>query len=272
MALGLSDYQLHYARGSDTLTMGPNGATVPNVDIVRISGLLDQEARVGDREFARQDGDIGGLHRASPRFPRLELEVRSNVLNTAYYDLIDTVRSIFRRSRLPSDADGVLTFKMPEEPEQIIRCRPIRRNIPREARTEYGLLPINVELKAADPRIYEVDLSSVGPSSGTFAVTNNGDDWAYPILNFGAVATVQLTNNTNGDVISITSAPGSGNLIADMDRFIRGVNDLVIYRGSTDGYGAWDQPRKPFRLEPGSNSLTLNTGTNVTVQHRDTWL
>jgi hypothetical protein len=261
MALGLADYQFNYSTLADNLTFGPNGATVPNVDIEEISGLLDLDVRVGDREFAREDGDIAGLHRAEPREVRLMIEIRDSELNQDYYDMITKTRELFTRRVNPGDTDGVLTFKLPGEPEQMIRCRPVRRREPRNWRTEFGLLPIEILLRAADPRIYAVDT--------TTTTTNDGNEFAYPILNFGAVATASITNNTNGDTLSITSAPGSGNLIADMDRWIRGTSGLIIFRGSTDGYGAWDQPRKPFRLSPGTNSIS---GSSFTLTKRHTWL
>jgi hypothetical protein len=261
MALALSDYQFNYATAVDTLTFGPNGATVPNVDIEEVSGLEDLDVRVGDREFARQDGDISGLHRAEFREIRFKIEVRSSVLNQTYYDLVTKTREIFTRRADPSDTDGVLTFKLPGEPEQIIRCRPIRRRESRNARTEYGLLPMEILLRAADPRIYAVDTDT--------STTNNGNDFAYPILNFGAVTSASITNSTTGDTISISSATGSGNLIADMDKWVRGTSGLIVYRGSTDNYFAWDLPRRPFRLAPGANSIS---GSGYSLTKRHTWL
>lgn len=261
MALGLSDYQLNYAGQWDNLTFGPAGATVPNVDILEISGLEDVDTRIGDREFAREDGDIGGLHRAEFREIRLQIEVRSNTLNQTYYDLVTKTREVFTRIADPSDTQGVLTFKLPGEPEQIIRARAIRRREPRTARTEYGVLPMEILLRASDPRVYAVDTSTT--------TTNDGNAYAYPIVNFGAVATASITNSSTGDTLSITGATGSGDLIADMDRWIRGTSGLIVYRSSTDNYGKWDQPRKPFRLRPGTNSIT---GSSYTLVKRHTWL
>ena len=273
--MALTDYQFEYVTAIDTLTFGENGATVPNVDVDSVRGLLEMEARVGDREFARQSGDIPGLHRATPRIPTFKLEVRGpDPTAVAYTDLVVQTRDIFTIRPEASDTDGVLNFKFPGEVEQFIRCRPIRRKMPRDARTEYGLMPIEVQLRAADPRIYDDALTVPSAQSGTFNVTNLGNSDAYPILNFGAVASVKLTNNTIGSThfTEILSATGSGSLIANMDRWIRGTNQLLVFRGSTDNYPNWTQPRIPFRLLPGINSLTLNTGTNVVVSHRDTWL
>ena len=133
---------------------------------------------------------------------------------------------------------------------------------------------MEVQLRAADPRIYDDALTVPSAQSGTFNVTNLGNSDAYPILNFGAVTNAKLTNNTIGSLhfIEVLATTGSGSLIADMDRWIRGTNELLVYRTATDNYPMWTQPRLPFRLLPGINSLTLNTGTNVTVSHRDTWL
>lgn len=271
MALGLADYQFNYAGPFDSMTFGPNGATVPNVDIEEVSGLMDLDVRIGDREFAREHGDIAGLHRAEPREVRLKIEVRSNTLNQTYYDLVTRTRELFSAIREP-DSTQILTFKLPGEPEQIIRCRPIRRREPRNWKTEYGLLPMEILLRAADPRIYSVDFVDSGAQTGTFNVTNAGNSHAYPELHFGAITAATVTNNTNGTEVVITGATnGSGNLRANMDRWIRGVNnDNIIERGSNDNYFAWQQPRSPLYLDPGTNSLTVSVSTQVF--HRNTWL
>lgn len=260
-------YQFEYVAGGHTVAMGPSADT-PNIDVVRVSGLLDSTVEDSDRDFARFDGDVPGLHRLEPRYVKFELEVRGEV-GEDYDDLVnDTIDNFKRRF----EVDGVLTFMFPGfEVPRWVRCRPVRRRIARDARTEFGLLPIDIEFKAADPRMYS-DLVTSGSESGTFVVVNDGNDPAFPILNFGGVANAKLTNNTNGDVIEISGATGSGSLIADMDRYIRATNQLIVYRGSTDNYGKWLQPRKPFTLNRGSNSLTLNTGTNVTVDHYPTYV
>ncbi len=268
----LTDYQFHYVTSDDTLDFGENGAVTPNVDVENILGLFAMEARVGDREFARQSGDIPGLHRAVPRIVKLKLEVRGDPAASSYKDLVIQTRDIFTLRPEHSDTDGVLNFRFPGELEQFIRCRPIRRKMQRHARTEYGLMPIEVELRAADPRIYDDVLTDPGTQTGTFNVTNLGNADAYPIMTFITVASdAKITNNTNGDVLDIVDA-GVGTLVADMDRYIRGTNELLIFIGGTDHYPAWAQPREPFRLSPGVNSLTLNNGLNVIVKHRDTWL
>lgn len=261
MAIGLSDYEFHYIGEWDTLTFGAEGATVPAVDVEEVSGLWDTDTRVGDREFAREFGDIQGLHRAEYREVRFKLEVRSNVLNQAYYDLIQKVRGVFTVMKEPVAARGQLYYKFPNEPEKFIRARAIRRREPRQWRTEYGVLPMEILLRAPDPRIYATDTDT--------STTNDGDHYAYPVINFGAVTSASITNNTTGDVLSITGATGSGDLKAHMDRWIRGVDDLIIFKGSTDNYGAWDQPRKPFRLAPGANSIS---GSSFTLEKYHTWL
>lgn len=272
MPIGLVDYELRYVGQFDSLTFGQSGATVPAVDLVEIRGLFDSDVRIGDREFAREHGDVPGLHRAEYRDINLKLEIRSNTLDQAYYDLIQQVRGIFTPQKEYVEGQGIFYFKFPGEVEKMCRARAVRRREPREARTEYGVLPMEILLRAPDPRHYTSDFTDSGSQTGTFNVTNNGDNYAYPELHFGAISAVTVTNNTNGDVLDISGATnGSGNLRANMDRWIRGItNDLIIERGSNDNYFAWQQPRKPFRLSPGVNSITVTAATQVF--HRDTWL
>lgn len=269
----LNDYQFQYVTAVDTLTFGDNGVTVPNVDVIWVKGLYDMETRAGDREFARFDGDVPALHRAGPRFPEFKLEIRGDVTTQGYWDLVDKARDIFVRRPDPSDTDGVLNFKWRGSVECFIRCRPERRRESRDSKTEYGLSQLEVQLRAADPRIYSATLAELTGQSGTFNVTNDGNDFAYPQLEFAVASNnAKITNNTNGDVFEALATTGSGNLFADFDKYIRGSKGLLVYRTSTDNYGKWTQPRKPFRLSPGTNSLTLNTGTSVAVRHRHTWI
>ena len=149
------------------------------------------------------------------------------------------------------------------------------RRVGRENSTEFGLFPIEIELNQYDPNRYADTETDSGSESGTFNVTNNGDADAWPRLTFDPDANgdITLTNNTTGVVVTFDNAGAGSGLILDMMRWKHGRGDLLIaYRGSTNHYGDWQSPRDPFLLAPGTNSLTLNIGDSVQVEHRDAWL
>jgi len=168
-----------------------------------------------------------------------------------------------------------LHWQWPNEAERFIRVKPTKRDTERSFMTETGHFPIRAQLLAADPRWYTAAPAVLTNQTGTFSVTNSGKARAYPRLNFArsAATRVRVTNNTTGVVLDVNGLPSaSTDVTADMDIYIRGESGLVIFVGSTNHYGQWVVPRSPFYLLPGSNSLTLNNGTNVDVTHYHTFM
>lgn len=267
--MALSDYQFEYTNGPITVLMGP----ASNIDVLRVEGLFDMDIRDGDREWTRNHGDLAGEHLLAPKDILIDLEVIGDPTLTTYWDDVYEAQRVFTTRQFPSDADQ-LHFKVPGLPERFVRARPTRRTFPRKDDTELGAAPMSVILKAADPRIYTPigAMISSGTQSGTFNVVNDGTANAYPRLSFTSTgADITLTNNTFPHTFTLT-APPSGTVVADMDRWIRGVNDLIIYLSTTSHYDKWAQIRRPFVLGSGTNSLTLTGATNVTVQHYHTWI
>lgn len=266
------EYVIQYAGGSSsTLTFGGTSLNTPGVDVLKVSGLFDAEVRVGDRAFTRQHGDVPGEHWIGPKDIVLDLAIRGDSSTQGYWDLVESVVHEHFLARPNYDADEYLSFRLPGFSDRFIRCRTIKKTYPREQQQETGYARFQVMLRAADPRIYALTQTNSGVQTGTFNVTNNGKANVYPILEINQTGTVSLTNNTFGQTMTFTGAT-SGLLVCDFDKYIRGEKGLVVYVGSTNQYGFWDHPRAPFALGPGTNSLTLTTGTNVTVKHRDTWL
>ena len=99
--------------------------------------------------------------------------------------------------------------------------------------------------------------TSVNPIS---SITIDGDAHvADAVYTFTGGTTPVLTNNTNGDVITLTDSPGASDVIVD-------VGARTIKRAGAD----WDanfEPNKQrwMRLEPGVNSMSLTGAGSVTV-------
>lgn len=263
--MALLDYQFEYTNGPNTMVIGKD----TNIDVLRVQGLFNMEISDGDRPFTRTHGHLPGDHLLSPKEIFIDLEVIGDPALQAYWDEVYNIQQLFTTRQFPVSTD-LLKFKVPGLPEQFLRARPFRRDFKRNALSELGAAPMGVVLKAADPRIYGPTLNSIGPLSGTFDVTNLGDANSYPIMTIVNGGTAKATNNTHGFIFEATTV--SGTLIADMDAYIRGVPVYVLSVGGVNKYGGWTQPRFPMALGSGINSITLNTGTSIMLQWRDTWL
>lgn len=261
--MALLDYQFEYINGSTAVVMGKD----TEIDILRVQGLFGMEIRDGDRAFSRGHGDLAGEHLLAPKEIFIDLEVIGDPALTTYWNLVYQVQRLFTTQQFPKDID-MLKFKVPGLTERFIRARPLRRNFHRHGLSEGGASLMSVSLKAADPRIYlpVSGMNNSGPQSGTFSIVNAGAANAYPKLTFSSGTTV-LTNNTFPVVFTLTGAPAG--TVADIDRWVRGVNALLVYSGATSHYDKWIQPRVPFFLGSGTNSITVSSGT-VTVEWFDT--
>jgi len=267
----LSSYQMSY-RG---VTIGDS----TNYDVIELEGLHDMAVRDRDRDNPRSQGMIPGFHSATSRLIRCTLEVRGTPGATAHETDIQNLLSAMSPDahELPNETDDQFTFKFPGEDEKYIFARPVRRSRPRRNNTEFGLARVSFELKVYDPRAYSTTEDNSGSqttATSPFNVTNGGDAYAYPIIEFdpNANGDAKITNNTNLDTIEINGAGAGAGLICDMGRFIRGRGDLLIIYRATNLYGNWVSPRNAFRLSPGVNSLTLNVGDSVIIKSRDTWM
>lgn len=268
--LGLNDYQFYLGPPvSGGLTFGDN----TNVDVDRVKGLTDLDVRRAERAQPRRHGDIPGLHVANSRLIEFDVEIRKGGLSdTDWRDLIDDVEEAFSVSDL---VERELHWQWPGEEERFVRCRPTKRDTIRSFESEMGLLALRTQLIAHDPRVYVAAPSTDNANSGSFTVTNNGKQKAYPIITFHRTAQTQvkITNSTTGQVLDIAGLPSaSTDVVADMDQYVRGGSGLIIYVGSTNHYGDWVVPREPFYLTPGSNSITLDFGDTVDFQWWSTYI
>lgn len=269
--LGLLDYELYFGpAGGGGLDFGLNS----NIDAMKIEGLTDLNTAFTDRQHHSQHGDIPGVSLARSRVIVFDVDVRKGSLtNTQWRDLIDDVEAAFTVDKTDQSE---LHWQFPGEEERFLRARPIRRKRVIDPDSELGICRVNIQLRAADPRFYTAAPSTDNANTGSFTVTNNGKVEAYPIITFErgstSPATCGITNNTTGQVISVTGLSGTTDLVMDMDKLIRGDPGLVVYRGATNDYAKWQQTREPFYLAPGSNSIVLNNGDNVSFQWWNTYL
>ncbi len=273
--LGLVDYEFYYGASSGgDLDFGLN----TNIDVMKVEGLTDQNALVSDKQHHNRFGDIPGTHLARARLVVFELDVRKGVLSdTAWRNLIDDVEGHFTIVKNVTDIeDGhQLHWQVPGNAERFLRARCVKRKRVMEPDSELGLTRIAVQLRASDPRFYVAAPNNDLANTGTFTVTNNGKQKAYPRILFeraGGGTSVKIINNDTGVVFEVTGLGGTIDLTADMDQLVRGSTGLVVFRATTNDYPDWIQPRTPFYLQPGTNSITLLAGDDVGFTWWDTFV
>lgn len=292
----LSDLQYEY-RG---LTFGEG----TDYHVKRAEGFEGFEVRSSDSDQPRGDGAIRGLDYVAPRTVAFELTlIEFTGEEITYEDRWSEVRTAFRPTR---DTDYWLTFKRPNTPERMIRCRPVSLVRVEEFRNFNVLGHPPVVLRAVDPRIYSTELHGAyvpvysasgggvdfpinfpvdfGAATTTEQVVNNsGAANAYPLIRFygptsGTVTGVKLTNTTTGQVLELSASILTGQILtADMDAAVTGANRLIVSLDDSTRYGDWELPREAFALAPGDNTLRFEiTGTSTDaichISWRDTWL
>jgi hypothetical protein len=296
------DYQLEY-RG---LLMGAN----TDYHVTKIDGLEDDSVRVADSAIPRAGGDIPGLHVANSRDVVITVFVKGEKDSQDQRDKVQALVDAFQHS---DDQHKFLWQEPGFADRRYVWARAIGRASSRDPR--YPFLPgFTLRLKLADPRTYretqdqdtlivysatggglDYDIGvgaagftkdyTVDPASET-VMTNNGNAPAWPLIRFygptvGTVTEVTLTNVTTGGELVLGTTILTGQILtADMYSIITVAPSAlhVIRLGTTNKYTDWAQPREPFYIAPGDNTLrfevSAGTSTDATcvITFNDTWL
>jgi hypothetical protein len=266
----LSDYQISY-RG---ITMGDG--TV--YDLMKVDGPWDMYVEDGDRANPRGQGMIPGFRSARNWKIAVDLEVRGTPGSTTLADAVEALMKALSPDlyNTASETQDVFTYKWPGEDEKFMFVHPIKRGIPRTNRTEFGLVPVSFDLLVYDPRRYG-DAFDSGVKTTGFSITNGGTSYAYPRITVttDTLGGGQITNTTTGDIFALDGLSAGVTIEAYMRRYVQGRGDLlVIFQGTTNRYANWQIPRTPFRLAPGSNTITItaSSGYDVRLRGNDTYM
>lgn len=295
----MADYQFEF-RG---LTMGLG----TDYHIVAVSGLEDDVVRSGDSTIPRAGGDIPGLHVPSSRHVVLDVIVKGEKDSQAFRDNVQALVDAFQHSE---DTYHLYYQEPGYASRRFLRARSAGRTSKRDPRWPF-LAMHKVRLKVADPRAYEefsntanlthydatgggtdYDVTEYGKeftvdASNQVSVNNAGNTKAWPLLRFygpttGTITQLTLTNITSGQAATVfDSTLLTGQILtADMEAIVTVTpSDLHVIRlGAVNKFTEWAQPRDPFYLVPGDNTLRFEiTGGTSTdglcaITYRDTWL
>ncbi len=238
----------------DGLLMGRGTGYVVDT-VVGLGGT--PEVRNVDRSKEHDDGGWAGVDRFEPREVVMAVGLDGDLDDSAYGALIDALGA----KMLPRRSDLVFRYK---------RFGRIRRL---NGRARGFVLPWDDDFylgagRAAlrfvfpDPVIYSDDVDSTGPSTGAFAVTNDGNFPVWPTITTAAGGDYVLSNVTTGEAIVLEDLPSA----AVIDFRDRTVTTVV---GGDDEYGTIQPSPDWWQVQPGVNNLAF-TGT-ATIEFRHGW-
>lgn len=253
-----------------------------------VDGLEGWELRTSDDELPRGDGALRGVDLMTSRTILFELKQGSDRggVDNQQIDVEGDLDTLYRALVPQRDTDFDLIWRHPGRPLRLVRVRPV--NLIRELTAEETVVHFQkFALLAADPRHYSaflrqarlVPTSSSGVTSPV-TVINAGNGAAFPYIRVSgtqAITRVEV-NNANTDINFVVEAALSAGstLGGDMEARAIGAARSVVTIDGTSKYGAWQQPRTTFQLNPGANELTFSTipagaAVTCTLDYRDTY-
>ena len=211
---------------------------------------------------------------------------------STFETVLDGWRSAFlpRRTILP------LSFKRPGSDIRFVNCIPIRAHLPIDVLYNLGYAEWQVELVAADPRIYSSTLNNGvvlptaasvsgetfsvtfsinfgGGASGTSSLMNSGIFPAPFLARFdGPISDPQVKNVTTGEFIKLnTDIPTGQFMIIDT------LEKTIKLGGTASRYHTLDPGSRWWSLLPGANDVLFSgAGTDgnskLTMTWRSTWI
>jgi hypothetical protein len=261
--------------------------------VTAVDGLNSVEVRTGDAALPRGHGAVPGPHFVAAKQPVFEFAI------TGGTERLDALTQLITDTFTVQSEPLPLEWKRPGVGSRLMYVRPLQVAAPRAGA---GLRRPKVAFTATDPRIYAAETRQVSvplftPSGGALdlpadfpldfpagatldvVALNAGGADAFPLVRWygptdgGTVTSVTLRNLTTGEAQTITTPLGADQILtADNLAHVTGSGRQVIGLDGASRYGAWEQPRVPFRLPPGESVLRFETtGTSTAVQCLVTW-
>lgn len=278
----LQDYE--YQLEDDGVLLNPSiadyTATLPFIDIDKVSGLDSPEYRLSQRDHEGVDGGYVDAEFLTTRTIVVE--------GTLYADPndADTVCDTLRYNYRPMKDTVPFYYKHPNKPVRLIYGKPqgVRYDVER-LRSE-GKTAIQLTILCPDPYIYDATLQQqfegrityqgsghgfnhgfnlsfggdVGDPGG-LEVFNSGNHIAYPLITiFGPVTNPVISESSSGRHIGLSITLGNGEYVTiDTRRHRVTLNGMVSRRNTVTAGSRW-----PY-VKPGTSSFTFSGSSNVPV-------
>jgi hypothetical protein len=275
VALGvdIEQWGVEFTNGDDAsyILLG-DGTTF---DISSITGLDLPGVRSNDAVLAGAHGSLPGQDRLESRTVDIEMSM--------YDDDELTMRSNLQALALataPGDSEGILTFRIGDQPAMRLNARCRARSIPITLEQLHNTVDkINLRFYASDPLIYSEELSS-GTATAPVVPAGRSFSGSYP-WNFGAPGAGGVVNVNNagtapapwtariigpcvnpsiigpGGTLTWESSLAAGEYL-DFDAHPS--RQTIQVGGTSSQYGVLSDLSTWFLLPVGSSNVVLNTG------------
>ena len=232
------------------------------IGVTQISGLREMPPlRASDSPRLRAPGDYYGIDVIGARtigfsllvVAQSDLETQLTNIDTAFIPLQSTTSN--------------LVFQLPNQGQnRQVACRCRRRSTVIDPNYSYGYVTTQVQLVAADPRIYDVTQTTVS-LNGT--ATNSGNVESRPVVTCTSPASgTTVTNTTSTGFVKLTAvSPNTMPGTVVIDAGARTITD-----GTNNRMDLLDPTSTWFTVAPGANTFTVAGGGTASLTFRNAWL
>lgn len=283
--MSLTDYQLQIG----SLVLGPS----TNYTIHKVDGFGLPAVRSTDVNRPRDHGDFYSLDFIGQRVVTIDLTVRGTSDANVVANL-DTLMATWQPVSTDATTTDALSIKLPGQSARQIKGRP-RRAVADTSRIIGNRIPVTLEFKAADPRVYAdtassgsvgllqatsgrsynrvYPLSYGGGSSANLSAVNAGNFATRPVATIlGPAVNPVVQNVTTGQWVKfLTTLTGSDTLVVDFDA------RTVILNGSASRYSTMTSDSQWWELAPGTSQIVFSADAYqaaalLTLAWRSAWL
>lgn len=283
-----SDYT--WQLGDSGVILNPDELTAdpPSVDIVRVVGMDSAPIRETERDHEGTDG--GFLDAIWEKGRPVILEGLAYATPANIMMFLDDLKDNFAPSRT------LVPFYMryPGMNDRVLFVKPKGCRYDLEAGVRLGKVPVQFQVYAEDPRIYDATLEQVILPLSGLAITGRGYPKGYSygygptvapqtqnVVNngnrptpvkftvYGPITTPEIVNESTGQTLKVNITLGASDYL-DIDTHYK----TVLLNGSVSRRGLLEEPNW-FYLQKGDNFLRYRAGSldssTVTVQYRHAW-
>jgi len=258
------DYTFQFGTDGQLLNGDPIASDDPFVDITNVTGLDNPEFRITERE---REGMDGGFVDAT--FEKM----RTIVLEGTIFNVTDDFLDLLKSNYAPSADAQPFYFKAPGQQERIIYCKSYGVRYAWERPRSYGIVNVQIQLKAEDPTIYGdllEDTAEIGTSESGFGfdlsfpfgfglADSTGAAVLYNRGNKNCGATLEIVgpvtnprimhNESDGDLQFNIDLTDGDTLTVDLREKTIMLNGTTNRRGTLLNTSTW------FLLVPGTNTI-----------------
>lgn len=227
--------------------------------IAGVIGLGVPESKVAEIDLPTGDGNYAGPEWLAPRDIGLAIGIDSDPDSAAYDNLIAALSAVWAPA-----ADPVVVRWRRFGRNRRVTARPRGLVLEWDDNFHFGAAQVAARLLAPDPIVYGDDLITA-TGTGAVSASNTGNRAVWPSITItGPGPSVTLKNNSDGGRQLVLDGL-SGDTTVDFQT-------KTITTGATNAIGALVAGSAWWRVQPGSNSLSLTGAASFTVTFRAGWL